>query len=202
MTHPADSRSALWSALRCSSCSDSTRAALTTLSSLLPFLAWRCGSLQAGSWSPSLETTTTWHGSAAWTSVSTFDPAVLVEHGHPRWEPVTVVVDDRRPLGGQVLDDRRPPGSAWARAWWTVQVTSSSKSSSTRVAATSWSTSGVRLEPQELVGVGDAHLALVHLGAHRCRQLQQARRLKTWRADRPVAWARSLIFQPPWIRRK
>ncbi len=40
------------------------------------------------------------------------DATVLAEHGHPRWEPVAVVVDDRRPLGGQVLDDRRPPGLA------------------------------------------------------------------------------------------
>lgn len=66
-----DSRRAFWSALRRSSCSDSIRAALTTLSSLGPFLAWRWASLQTGSWSPSLVTTTTWYGSPAWTSMST-----------------------------------------------------------------------------------------------------------------------------------
>ncbi len=104
----ADSCSALWSALRCSSCSDSTRAGSTTLSSLLPFLAWRCGSLQARSWSPFLETTTHVAGLTGVDVGVDVDAAVLVEHGHPRWEPVAVVLYDRRSLGRQVLGDGRP----------------------------------------------------------------------------------------------
>lgn len=81
---------------------------------------------------------------------------------------------DRRSFGRQVLDDGRPPSLALGLSQCVVDrpgdvVVEVVVHENRRHLVEHL---GVGLEPEQLVGIGDVHLALVDLGAHRRRQLQ------------------------------